>query len=404
MVNLNYVSVIPLSPAFSDKSDEDILTDYYNTLLQLKKMDMESEIYKCVLISWIEDAFFGYTYEDDQSFYIMPLPGDYCRISSVNIDGTFNFAFDFSYFRKYPDNLEYWDKEFKKKYDVYQSDTKMRWQELDVNRTFCLKINIEDETMMMPPFVGLFEALIDLIDLQSIQAVKDELSIYKLLIARLKPLSGTDMPDDFEVDIDTALEYFNKFADLIPGEVSAAISPLPIDVIEFKGNTADDVNIIANAQSNLLKMSGGSQVLDNDKSGTTIYEAQILSDTLTALKPLLPQIQDWVNRYLTYKIGDHAYVKYLEVSPYTKNKKKKELLESGQNGVPVKLSVAALDGFTPLETINLDYLENRLLKLHETWVPFSTSYTQTSDTKPEKDPEDLTDEGIKTKEGSKNTT
>lgn len=59
MVNLNYVSVIPLSPAFSDKPDEDILTDYYNTLLQLKKMNMESEIYKCVLISWIEDAFFG---------------------------------------------------------------------------------------------------------------------------------------------------------------------------------------------------------------------------------------------------------------------------------------------------------------------------------------------------------
>lgn len=403
MIDLNYMSIIPLQNLDEPRSREDVLKEYSSTLKQLHKMNLQNEIYKCVLSAWIEDAFFGYVYEDDENFYIMPLPSEYCRVSSVNYDGTLNFAFDFSYFRRYSDNLEYWDKEFKSKWNKYQNDNNLRWQELDIERTICLKINVEDSTMAMPPFVGLFESLIDLIDLQSIQAVKDELSIYKLLVARLKVLSGTDEPDDFEVDVDTAIEYFNKFADSLPDQVNAVISPLPIEPIEFKDNQTQDVDSLSNAQSNLLKMSGGSQVLDNDKTGTTIYEAQILSDTLTALKPLLPQIQNWVNRYIGYILGDHAFVKYMEVSPYTKNKKKKELLESGQNGVPVKLAVAALDGFSPLETMSLDFLENEVLQLHKTWIPFQTSYTQSTDTSHEKDTDELTDEGEKTKEQEKNS-
>lgn len=402
MIDLDQMSVIPMQDLQKPRTADDILKEYHSTLSQLHKMNMQSEIFKCVLIAWIDDTFFGYVYEDDNNFFIMPLPSEQCRVSSVNFDGTLNFAFDFTYFRKYADDLEFWDSEFKKKFNAYNSDNTKRWQELDVEKTICLKINMEDSTMSLPPFIGLFEALIDLIDLQSIQAVKDELSIYKLLVARLKPLSNAEGPDDFEVDIDTALQYFDKFADSLPKQVNAAVSPLPIETIEFKDNQTQDVDALSNAQSNLLKMSGGSQILDNNKSGTTIFEAQIISDTLTALKPLLPQIQCWVNRYLGYVLGDHAFVKYMEVSPYTKNKKKKELLESGQNGVPVKLAVAALDGFSPLETMSLDFLENQVLKLHETWVPFQTSYTQTANDNHEKDPDELTDEGIATKEQEKN--
>lgn len=403
MIDLNFMSVIPLQNMENPRSEDEILKEYSTTLSQLQKMNLKSEIYKCILTAWIEDAFFGYIYEDEDNFFIMPLPSEYCRVSSVNYDGTLNFAFDFTYFRKYADDLEYWDSSFKKQYETYLGDNKLRWQELNVERTICLKVNIEDFTMCLPPFVGLFESLIDLVDLQSIQAVKDELSIYKLLVARLQPLSGTSEPDDFEVDISTALEYFEKFSASLPDQVNAAISPLPIEAIEFKENTTQDVDSLANAQSNLLKMSGGSQVLDNDKSGSTIYQAQILSDTLTALKPLLPQIQCWVNRYLGYVLGDHAYVKYLEASPYTKDNKKKELLESGQNGVPLKLAVAALDGFSPLETMSLDFLENKVLKLHESWIPFQTSYTQSSVSDHTKDISELSDEGVETKEEEKNS-
>jgi len=262
--------------------------------------------------------------------------------------------------------------------------------------------------MSLPPYIALFETIIDLIDLQSIQAVKDNLSIYKLLVARLKPLSGTDSADDFEVDINTAIEYYNKLSESLPDYVSSCISPLPIEAVEFKGNNTEDTDMIANSQSNLFKTSGGSQVLDNKKQGTTIFEAQILSDESNALGSILPQIEKWINRYLTYVLGDHAYVKYMKVSQYTKDKKKKSLLESGNNGVPVKLAVAALDGFDALETLSLDFLENKVLKLHETWIPFSTSYTQSGNATTPKSSggqtkdTPLTDEGDATKQQGKN--
>lgn len=417
MVDLTAMTVIPKIDFLEEQhDDEKLLTSYYNTLVQVDKMNMASEILKCLIIAWRDDTFYGYTYEDDTGFFIYPLDGDYCRVSSVNFDGTLNFAYDFSYFRSHATDLEYWDSEFQKKYNQYQNDNTLRWQELDPNRTFVIKVNIDDPTMNMPPLSGLFEPLIDLIDLQSIQSVKDDLSIYKLLVARMETLTNADEPDDFSVDIDTAIEYYNRLAESLPECVSSAISPLKIEPIEFQADQTQDVNRIADATSNLFKSSGGAQILDNEKiSGSTAFEASILCDTMMAVKPVLPQISEWINRYLTFVIGDdHAKVKYFEVSPYTKQNKKKALLESGERGVPVKLSVAALDGFSPLETLAMDYLENSVLKLHETWIPFSISYTMSGGASKqvidgETDPvkggrpksDEITDEGEKSRQKNK---
>ena len=102
MVDLTALNVIPQIDFTEDAhDDEKIKTSYFNTLVQLDKMNMQSEILKCLLIAWREDTFYGYTYEDDSGFFIYPLDGDYCKVSSVNYDGTLNCAFDFSYFRSH---------------------------------------------------------------------------------------------------------------------------------------------------------------------------------------------------------------------------------------------------------------------------------------------------------------
>jgi hypothetical protein len=341
-------------------------------------------------------------YEDETGFFIMPLNGDYCKVSSTNYDGTLNFAFDFSYFRRNAQLLEYWDPEFQTKYNAYSSDNNLRWQELDPQRTICIKVNLDDPTLVLPPFLALFEQMIDLIDLQSIQKVKDELSIYKMLVARIQPIKGTNIPDDWEVDIDTAIDYYDKLAETVPPEVACVLSPLPIDPIEFKETDTSDDDMISKSMSNLMKQAGGSQILDNDKSGATIFKAQIIFDTQNALRPVLPQINKWINRYIGYELGDdHAYVKYLPVSPWTKQDYKDSLLNSAQYGVPVKMAVAALDGFNPLETLSMEFLENQCFNLHENWIPLQSSYTQSGDSN-EKSDSELTDEGAETREQEKN--
>ena len=364
-------------------------------------MHLHEEIYKMLVTAWIEDASYGYIYEDDTGFFIYPLDGEYCKISSTNMDGTFNIAFDFSYFKKRQELLEYWDSEFKKKYNAYEGDSKLKWQELDPERTICIKVGYEDPTLCIPPYIGLFESIIDNIDLQSIVSVKDELSIYKLLVARLEHMKSSDDPNDFEIDIDVALDYYRKFEASLPDCVSAVISPLPIEPIEFKGTTTDDTDMVANSMSNLFKISGGSMVLNDEKSGASIFRAHIIADMMQALKPLLGQIEKWMNRHLYYILSNPSIVKYLETSPWMKNEKKKELIESAQYGVPVKMAVAALDGFSPLEVLRMQFLENDTLGLHDAWIPLQSSYTQSGNDSNQKDITELGDEGAETREKEK---
>lgn len=126
----------------------------------------------------------------------------------------------------------------------------------------------------------------------------------------------------------TALQYYNKFAEKLPECVNACLSPIPIEPIEFKDlNTTDDTDMISSSLSNLFKRIGG-VILDNDKTGSTIYEAQIIADMEIAHSTLVPQINRYLNLYFNYVIGtDHASIKYLEgVCPYTRKSKRKEYL------------------------------------------------------------------------------
>ena len=401
-------NIIPIVDPRED-DEEALLDNYYETMIRWQRMDFQNEIIKLLITAWREDTVYGYVYDDsDQEggtcFYHI-LDGDYCRISSVE-EGVFRFAFDFSYFRNHKTYLDYWDSEFKQKYDAYEKDPTLRWQELDPERQICLKVNSDDPTMDYPPFASLFESIISNIDLQALKTAKDELSAYKLLVARLKPLSGTDSPDDFEVDPATALQYYNKFVAALPECVNACLSPVPIEPIEFKDlNTTDDTDMISSSLSNLFKHVGG-VILDNSKTGTTIYEAQIIADMEMAHSTLVPQVNRYLNLYFKYVIGDkHAHIKYIDgVCPYTRKAKRKELLESAQNGFS-RMAVGILDGNTSLEQISLLKLEKALGLVDLMSNPLSTSYTKSgSDTDPinggapTKDVGDLTDEGSNTRE------
>ena len=41
-------------------------------------------------------------------------------------------------------------------------------------------------------------------------SIKDKLSIYKLLVAKIDTLSNAKEPDDFAIDLNTAVSFYNK--------------------------------------------------------------------------------------------------------------------------------------------------------------------------------------------------
>ena len=416
MIDLTAYSVIPNVNMVEENDDEKILQDYEDTLKWLEKMNLGGQIFSQLVTAFREDVFYGYIYYDDSdeqdvnSFIILPLEPDYCRISSVNYDGTLNMAFDFSFFNnssnaKY---LEFWDKEFTTKYNAYSSDSKLRWQELDPERTWVLKFNYDQTDRVIPPFAALFENLIDLVDLQSITSLKDKLSIYKLLVAKIDTISGAKDPDDFAIDLNTAVDFYNKMLGTVPEEIGIVLSPMEITPINFEKHDTDDVNQISKANSNLWEAAGVSQILDNDKlTGASAVRAAQILDGLYAQNPLLWQIQARVNRWLDFILPDNGMrVKYIPVTPYNKSEKIAELKDAASLGLPVKMQYISLLGISPLEAYSMAHLENNILKLQDNWMyPLQSSYTQTANSESggqEKSVTELTDEGDATRDQEKN--
>ena len=413
MIDVKLYNVIPNVDMVEDNDDEKILQSYQEVLKWLEKMNLDMQIFSMLVTCWREDVFYGYHYteesdeQDVNSFVILPLDPDYCRISSVNYNGVLNCAFDFSFFDSSSNAvyLEVWDKEFTTKYNAYKKDSKLRWQELDPERTWVLKVNYDQNDRVIPPLSGLLEDVINLIDLKSITSVKDEMSIYKLLVAKIDTISGTDEPNDWAIDLNTAVDFYNKMMSQLPDYVGGILSPMSIEPVTFDQSATDESNSIAKSASNLFEAAGVSQVMDASKlTGATAVTAALRFDGLYALKPLLAQIEARVNMFLDYILPDNGMrVKYLPITPYFKDEAIKQTAEACTLGLPMKTQLATLMGMSPLDMNSMLHLENNILKLQDKLVPMQSTYTQSGDAKgggQEKDK--LTDEGEKTKDQEKN--
>lgn len=404
MFELNARSVIPSYSLIEENDKEAILQSYENTLNVLDKMNLQYEMLKAMITCFREDVFYGCVYFDETSenpssaMFIFPLDPDYCRIQGVYSTGDFAFAMDMSYFRSKQDILEYWGEPFQSMYKEYERSNVI-WQTVPEQYAVCFKYKADDWEVITPVFSGLFNSIISLIDLEDIQAVKDEQEIYKLVYLELETLTGTNLPDDWKVSPDIAIEYFGRLMNEgLPDYSAGAIVPGKLNTISFDSDAANDVNKVEKATEATLNTSGGSQILNSSTiSGTTAFLAAIKSDTEFAISSLLPQIQSWVNRFLGYYVDNPSKVKFFEVSAYTKDDFRKTLLENAQYGLPTKLALGCLSGFSEKETLSLNFLEEECLGITDKFRPLQSSYTTSSSTseggRPKSDPSELTDDG-----------
>jgi len=121
-----------------------------------------------------------------------------------------------------------------------------------------------------------------------------------LIYYELKVLDGTDQPDDWQIDPDLAIKYFNKMVDeAIPDNISAAIVPGELHEISFPNTAASDINKVMNATEAVLNTAGGSEILNGSTiNNTYAFRMASIANTEYAISSLLPQTQSWVNHFL----------------------------------------------------------------------------------------------------------
>ena len=129
---------------------------------------------------------------------------------------------------------------------------------------------------------------------------------------------------------------------------------------------------------------------------TTIGWLSVLtSDEQYAAGLLRSQVENNLNRLVSAERPNNCRIKLMPVSPYTKNLYKESLEKDFQYGVPLKLALNALNGFTEVETVSMAKLE-QMLDLHDLFQPPQSANTQSN--KQQKSPEQLSDEGDKSRD------
>lgn len=410
MFCLDARSVIPEYNVSEENDKEAMLKSYGDTLNALDKMNLQYEFLKAYLTCFREDVFYGVYYfdpesENKKSFVIMPLDPDYCKIEGVWETGDFAFSMDMSYFRSHQELLEYWGEPFQSLYKESQRDN-IKYKTIPPEYGICLKAHPEDWETVVPVYSGLLNSIISLIDQEDIAAIADEQSIYKMIWMELETISGSDEPNDWKVDPNLVLPYWNRMVNEgLPdnGYISSAIVPGKLNSISFPDAQDSEVNRVENATRTVLNTSGGSQILNSSSiSGSTAFNAAIKSDTEFALSTLLPQTEAIVNRILFLYVDNPSKVVFHEVSTYTKDEYKASVLKDCEYGLSSKLLVNNLNGFTEKDTLAINFLENECLGLMDKFVPVKSSHTTSNADKEAggqtKEDTEISDDGEKSRD------
>lgn len=400
-------------PKLNDNGDieEFSYQNYIKTSNYVQGMHLDTQVRKCLIKAWLDDVVYGFCYgePENDNFFIHILNPDYCKISSVDYySGKINFAFNFSFFDGSNSfYLDVYDPIFNKMYNSYKSDSKLRWQELPPEKTFCLKINEENLDYPIPPFSGMFNSLIDLVDLSQIQAVKDELSAYKLIWAKIPTISGSKEVDDFAVDLELANQFYQKLQGIIPDGIALGLSPLDLNDINFEANAAEDTNVVNKAYQNLIEANGDIVLNSNKITNSESFKRAMMVESATAMS-VVHQFNTFVNFYIKNNIGiEDVIVEFSDVSKYFKDDKIDQLLKLGGYGVPIKNQLISLLGISPAQARSLEYLEDKIGLAKTKWVsPLVSSNVQSgnidngdgSDGRPKKDDSEIGSDGVATRD------
>ena len=297
-----------------------ISRNYRKTLNTMSAMNVRTQFPKILTVCLREDTFYGTMWEGSDSITIQQLPSDYCGISAIE-GNVLNVTFDFSYFDGHAQYLQYYPQEFQTKYQIYQGNRRMKWQELDSPTSFAVKCNKDILEYSIPPFAGILREVYDLEDYKQLKLTKTTLENYAMLVMTI----GLNDDGEWVIDLDKAKEFWRNLDSVLPEEIGSVLTPLPIEKISFEKSHTADTDTISDAEQHMFSAAGVSSLLfNNDKASANALELSIKADQAITFG-IVKSIEDVVNRYIqSQSYGKNFKVTFLDSSPFNR----KQLAES----------------------------------------------------------------------------
>ncbi len=367
--------IAPYKIDVSKERPERLLKNYNKTIDFVANMDIKTQCRPMLNVMMREDVGYYTTWITNENITFQQLPPDYCQIASIE-DNVPNVSFNFSYFTgNMEKQLEYYPPEFKKKYNAYQKDRNVKWQDLDSPNSFAIKCNNDILNYALPPLAGVLLAIYDLADYQALKLTKTELENYALLVMKL----GLNDQGEWEMDFDKAQNFWKNLDGVLPEQVGSVLSPMEIDSIDFKhsGNT-QDADTVAQSEQQIYSSSGVSaQLFSNERASGSSLQQSIRSDQSITFRGV-KSLEAALNRLIqSQSFGKFFKLTFLDVSPYNRTELSNAYLKAASFGVPVSLYSASI-GLDPEDLTNMTFLENDVLDLKSKLIPLMSSNTMSS--------------------------
>ncbi|OZB98030.1 hypothetical protein [Paenibacillus sp. XY044] len=404
LFNLDYVvEGYDINP---DKINKTKFKNAYLTHVNyVERMNIRNEFTKARLIAYRDGIFFGFARVSKDGFYIQELNPDYCRLSFIDATtGLLGYSFDFTSINSSTNKIESYPEEFqdiyKKIRDKKSSETTVR---IESPLAICIKTN--SDTCAIPPFVSLFEGLLDIADFKALNKNNEEIGNYKLLFQKIPMRTDKDAQiNSFLIDKDFAQVFHDNIEENLPPQVGLMTSPMDIQAINFDRDSIDK-NKVGQATSQYWNEAGVSELLFGSNSNSSAaLKSSIIADESDA-SVLIRDIERWINEHLkATQTGNYKFrVRILETTKHNKDAYLDSRLKAAQFGMPVKNEILAVMGSQPSSMYLNTYLENEVLELPSKLVPLKSSHTASGDPTsqngaPTKNETDLSDKGLQTRD------
>lgn len=341
-------------------------TAYLKTCLTYEKYRLKSEAPKILTHLFIDGVFYGITYENKDSFVIKYIPTEYAEIASEE-NGVYLFNFDLNYFSNSANKkkLSEFGKDFEDAYDKYKGNaekgiapnSKARW--FEPKNQICIKFD-EETPYCIPPFVGLFNCLIELDIYKEIKKDKAMMDNFRLIHFEI-PVDSDGVP---KMTFEQANQYYDLTASNLPEGVGLSMSPFKADNFTLK-NTSSDEDFVEQATRDLFANAGLNPLLfglgDNPTSSS--LDLSTRPDEALVFK-LLRQIANVFNlKFLKTNPTYYFEIMFLEQSIFNKDKVSDSYLKAAQYGAPTKIHYASSLGLTPVDITEMSFVENNVLEM-----------------------------------------
>jgi hypothetical protein len=383
----------------------------------IKDFDLKTEAPLISTSMMLEDAKFYYLRESENGIRLQEMPSDFCKIYAKN-DLGYQYAFNLTYFLQPAVDIDSFAPEFKEYFnaflgsDEYKNNKKAisanryyYWQKLDPAKAWVFKYD-QIRAGINPPLMGLFLDAIEISTYKELLKTKTSLDVWKVIINKI-PLqsdSKSGKKDDFAILAPTAASFSQIMQAAMPQGVRVLTSPLDAQPIDFKSSETKD-SIVGLGSNEFWKTSGGAiDLFGSGGLNGSGLQASIKTDSLF-VKNIYKQFERFINFQLKQITGKYRFRIVLEGTEYDRQERFDRAMQVAPYGLPLTYVVSAM-GKTQDELNSLVDFED-YLNFKDRMKPMQSAHVQSGKDnqggRPEKNVNDLTASGEKTKENESNT-